>query len=464
MLSRIAKALRGLGLAFALVVPVACDKQSESPAASASADAVAGVFSQREKKLALRLSPLGEVPRDETNAVVDDARAAQLGRFLFFDERLSANGKVSCASCHEPDHGFSLEATLGHGIAGTPRHPPSLLNAAFHHWYNWDGSKDSLWAQAVGPLESPVEMGFTRAGLAHLVWVDAELRGAYEAIFGEMPDLSDATRFPKAARPVPAEPEHPHNQAWQAMAPQDRQAVNRVLTNVLKTIAAYQTKLVRKDAPFDTFVEGLRSDDDKKMAALSESQKRGLDLFLGKGNCVQCHTGPNFSDGTFHNLGLGPRDWLEADEGRWDGVTAVAKSEFNATGLYSDKTDGKRAQWIEFLTRTPEDHGQFKTPTLRNVALTPPYMHGGHFETLEEVVRFYSTLDERTQLGHREEMLVPLGLSDQEVDDIVAFLESLTGEPLADELKRPPSSPSLSPSLSRSPSPSPTHGPSVAKP
>lgn len=446
MLSRLIKSLGAPAGALLLGVSLAaagCDKQPEaqSQGASASADSVVGVFSKREKTLISRLSPLGEPPVDETNAVVDDERAAHLGQFLFFDERLSANGKVSCASCHEPDHGFALEATLGHGIAGTPRHPPSLLNAAFHHWYNWDGSKDSLWSQAIGPLESPVEMGFTRAGLAHLVYADAELRSAYEAIFDEMPDLSDTARFPNEARPVPDEPEHPHNQAWQAMAPEDRQAVNRVTTNVLKAIAAYQTKLVRVDAPFDTFVEGIEEGDEAKLAALSESQKRGLDLFLGKGNCVQCHTGPNFSDGTFHNLGLGPRDWLDEDEGRWEGVTAVSNGEFNATGLYSDKTDGKRAQWIEFLTRTSEDHGQFKTPSLRNVALTAPYMHGGHFETLEEVVRFYSTLDERVQLGHREEMLVPLGLTDQEIADIVAFLESLTGAPLPEDLTGQPSSP-----------------------
>ncbi|QDG50372.1 c-type cytochrome [Persicimonas caeni] len=443
MLSRVATYLGIVGVAAALSSSVACDKapEAERSASSASADSVVGVFSEREKKLIERLSPLGEPPVDETNAVVGDERAATLGQFLFFDTRLSQNNKISCASCHEPDHGFSVAATLGHGIAGTPRHPPSLLNAAYHHWYNWDGSTDSLWAQAVGPLESPVEMGFTRTGLAHLIYADAELRRAYEAIFGELPDMSDAERFPKEARPVPAEPEHAHDRAWQAMAPEDRQAVNRVLTNVTKAMAAYQTKLVRKDAPFDTFVEGLSEGDEAKMAALSESQKRGLDLFLGKGNCVQCHTGPNFTDGTFHNLGLGPRDWLDKDEGRWDGVTKVSKSEFNATGAYSDKIDGKRGQWIEFLTRTSEDHGQFKTPTLRNVELTAPYMHGGHFETLEEVVRFYSLLDERVQLGHREEMLVPLGLSDQEIDDVVAFLKSLTGEPLPDELTKQPASP-----------------------
>ncbi len=378
---------------------------------------------------------------DETNAVVDDERAARLGQFLFFDARLSQNGQVSCASCHMPDHGFAMPSPLGRGLDDTPRHVPSLLNAAFHHWYNWDGSTDSLWAQALGPLESPKEMAFTRTGLAHHIHADAELRRAYEAIFGELPKLSETARFPEHARPVPDDPEHPHHKAWAAMQPADRRAINRVLTNTTKAIAAYQTKLVRKNAPFDTFVEGLEEGDEAKLAALSESAKRGAELFVGKANCVACHTGPNFTDGTFHNLGLGPREWISKDEGRWDGVSAVSKSEFNAVGPYSDKTDGKRAQWIEFLTRTSEDHGQFKTPTLRNVELTAPYMHGGQFETLEEVVRFYSTLDEPVQLGHREEMLVPLGLTERDIDDLVAFLHSLTGEALPAELTRQPPSP-----------------------
>jgi cytochrome c peroxidase len=416
-----------------------CDRQpAESSDDAASSKGDEASLSKREEKLLMRLSPLGEPPIDETNAIATDERAARLGQFLFFDERLSENGQVSCASCHKPEEAFSMAAPLGEGLDKTRRHPPTLLNAAFHHWYNWDGSTDSLWAQAVGPLENPKEMGFTRAGLVQLIAGDDELRGAYESIFGVLPDLDT---LPAQARPVADDPDHPHHTAWAAMSPGDQKAVNQVLVNVTKALAAYQTQLVRDQAPFDTFVEGLRDQDAQKLEALSASARRGAKLFLGEAGCANCHTGPNFSDGSFHNLGLGPRDWLtEADEGRWDGVPLVKRSEFSSTGEFSDHTDGKRAQWSAFLTRTPEDHGQFKTPTLRNVAITAPYMHGGHFDTLEEVVRFYVTLGEQSRLGHREEMLVPLALSERDIDDLIAFLESLTGEPLDESLLHPPAS------------------------
>jgi cytochrome c peroxidase len=441
-----------LGIALAFVLGTACDGSATDDAAhtESATPAVDAALTARDERLLMRFSPLGEPPVDETNAVVGDERAARLGQFLFFDQRLSKNGEVSCASCHKPEQAFSTAAPLAEGLEKTPRHAPTLLNVGFHHWYNWDGSADSLWAQAIGPLENPSEMGFTRTGLVHLVANDQELRDAYEAIFAELPALEE---IPGQARPVPESPDHPHHKAWAAMGPANQEAVNRVLTDMAKALAAYQNKLVRGHAPFDTFVEGLRDNDPQKVAVLSASARRGAKLFLGEAGCANCHTGPNFSDASFHNLGLGPRDWLAGtdhggpDEGRWDGVSRVKASQFNSTGAFSDDTDGKRARWNAFLRRTSEDHGQFKTPSLRNVAVSAPYMHGGHFETLEDVVRFYVTLGEQVRVGHREEMLVPLALSERDIDDLVAFLESLTGEPLGSELLHPPASPT-SPTLS----------------
>jgi cytochrome c peroxidase len=434
----------------------ASPRQATAQAASSAKKTDAVAFSAAEKNLIARLTPLGPAPLDETNAVAGDPRAQHLGRFLFFDTRLSSNGAVSCATCHQPSHGFSAPTRLGHGLGVTLRHPPSLLNAAYYPWFDWDGRVDSIWAQAFGPLESPEEMGFSRTELAHLMADDPELRAAYEAIFGPMPDISDASRFPARARPVPKNPAHPDNLAWEAMSAKDRQTINRIASNVAKTIAAYVAQLVRADAPFDKFAQRLLDGDsaadrasrkpDEK-SALSPAAQRGLKLFVGKAGCIRCHVGPNFSDGSFHNLGLGPREWLSAsrqnggDQGRWVGVTQVKQNTFNALGPYSDDRDGESAKWLHYLKRTAEDHGQFKTPTLRNIALTPPYMHGGHFETLDEVVRFYSILHERGMVGHREEMLVPLGLSQVEIDAIVAFLKSLTGEPLPSELLHPPASP-----------------------
>lgn len=425
-------------------------------------------FSAHEIKRIAELSPLPEPPVDKTNAVVQDPRAAHLGQFLFFDTRLSANNEVSCATCHQPEHGFSAPTQLGHGLKKTPRHPPSLLNAVYYPWFDWDGRVDSIWAQAFGPLESPLEMGFSRTKLAHLMAQDDELRAAYENIFGPMPDLSDAMRFPPIAHPVADAPNDPASLAWQKMRPEDRKIINRIATNTTKAIAAYVARLVRGDAPFDRFVAKLTAsgtlspvnspvNSPAADTELSPQAQRGLKLFVGKAGCIRCHVGANFSDDSFHNLGLGPRDWLtpespdgaappanaliSGDSGRYKGVSQVKSNPFNAASAFSDTRDGKKAKWLHYLHQTSEDRGQFKTPTLRNIALSPPYMHGGHFDTLKEVVHFYSLLNEQVQIGHREDMLVPIGLTDAEEDELVAFLKSLSGAPLPPELLHPPATP-----------------------
>jgi cytochrome c peroxidase len=399
-------------------------------------------FTEQERRLIATLSPLPEPPANPTNAVAEDPEAAHFGRFLFFDRRLSGDGTVSCASCHNPRHGFSVPTRLGEGVDKTPRHPPSLLNAAYHKWYDWDGKADSLWAQAARPIENPAEHATSRTAVARLVYSTPSLAEAYTEIFEPLPDLSSTDRFPPEARPTPDRPDSAAHRAWQGMAPEDRRRVNRVFTNLLKSIAAYERRLVSGGAPFDRYVRGLKTGDAARLDALSPSAKRGLDLFIGEGRCVNCHNGPALTDGTFHNLGLGARPWLKRrDEGRWGGVERVKEATFNAAGPFSDQPSGRRADWLHFLKQTPEDHGQFKTPTLRNVELTAPYMHGGHFDTLEEVVEFYSTLDEQPQIGHREEMLEPLGLTDRQVDDLVAFLRSLTGDLPAARLMGPPAEP-----------------------
>lgn len=400
-------------------------------------------FSDRTLERVSSFSPLPSPPPDSTNRVADDDAAAHFGRFLFFDERLSGNGEVSCASCHRPNHGFSVPTRLGHGIGETPRHPPSLLDVAQHRWFDWDGKADSLWLQALRPLEKPNEHGTTRTAVARLVANTDELERAYEAVFEEsLPSMADESRFPPAARPRPDAPESEAHRTWRSMAKEDRKLVNRVASDVTKAIAAYERRLQTGDAPFDRFVRGVAEEEPELRRAMSPSAKRGLKLFVGKAGCARCHNGPNFTDETFHNLGLPDRPWLkDRDLGRWRGVEQVRESPFNATGPYSDAREGKGAKRIQFLKRTPEGRGQFKTPSLRNVARTPPYMHGGHFDTLEEVVRFYSTLAGTVDVGHREEMLDPLGLTDREIDDLVAFLEALSGERPPEKLLRPPDSP-----------------------
>ena len=432
--------LGALGMAL-----VGCERTADEEQASASmAEPQRLRFTDAEVREIRKMSPLPEVPGDETNAYAENPRAQHLGRFLFFDENLSGNGEVSCASCHKPEHGFSTADRFGKGLGETPRHPPSLLNIAYHHWYDWDGKADSLWSQAMRPLESPAEQATTRTDIVKYVYGDEELRRAYESIFGEIPDFSDDERYPPDARPVRDNPDDPQHQRWMSMTETQRQQVNLALTNLTKAIAAYQMQLVSQDAPFDDYVARLDEGDPADIDAISKSARRGLKIFVAKGNCVACHNGANFSDGTFHNLGLpAARPDEPADKGRMAGVETVKRTPFNAQGPFSDDTDGKRAKWLRFLARTPEDAGQFKTPTLRNVEKTPPYMHGGQFETLEQVVVFYSTLPGTARVGHREEMLEPLGLSESEIADLVAFLETLTGEPVDEELTKQPESPLL---------------------
>lgn len=412
------------------------DESDEPPAEGVT-------FSDAERERIYDLAAPDGPPTDATNAVADDPAAARLGQFLFFDTRLSSNGEVACASCHAPDKGFGDGLAVSEGVGTTGRHAPTALNAAYNRWQFWDGRADSLWSQALKPLEAPAEHGTNRLAVAHLVYRDAELKAAYEAVFGAMPDLADTERFPENARPVGDDPDHPHHQAWQAMAEADLQAVNRVFSNVGKAVAAYEMKLVSLEAPFDRFADALAAGDPSGGDAMTDSQKRGLKLFIGRANCVECHDGAMLTDREFHNLGLAPRAWLDPmDEGRYAGITALKADPFNAAGAFSDAPDGTRADEVRFLAQNDSSRGQFKTPTLRNVALTAPYMHGGHFETLEEVVRFYDELDESpVQVDQRDEVLVPLELDDAEVADLVAFLEALTGQPLDPSLTVQPDSP-----------------------
>lgn len=414
--------------------------------ASARADATLPVFSPDEIRLILQHSPPPPPPPDPTNAVADDPRAAKLGQFLFFDPRLSSNGKVSCATCHDPALGFADGKPQSEGVGGVGvRHTPSVWNAAHNRWQFWDGRADTLWSQALKPLESELEMGFSRLEVVHLLRRDADLRGAYERIFGALGDFDDPSRFPAAARPSPYGRPDARAQAWARMSAEDQDAVNRVFANAGKAIAAYERKLVSRGAPFDRFAAALRVGDSAGLAALSPSAQRGLKLFIGRAKCRLCHSGPNFSDGEFHNTGVPPRGGgMPRDPGRYEGAVKVLADPFNAAGSYSDERLSEAGRMLQFLANRPENWGLFKTPGLRNVARTAPYMHQGQFATLEEVVTFYSTREGAVPMGHhrQETILTPLGLTEQERADLVAFLTSLNEEsPPEEALVRRPASP-----------------------
>ena len=368
---------------------------------------------------------------DPTNAFFEEEAAQVFGRELFYDARLSRNATQSCGSCHVPELGFADGLLLAEGAGVAARHTPSLLSVARQDWYLWDGGCDSLWCQAVGPMENPSEMDFSRGELAHLIHGDEDYKKAYEDLFGSMPPIDDDTRFPVLARPNWSDEESLDHLNWMSMLPSDREAVNRVLTNVSKALGAFQGRIERVASPFDSFAQAVREDDLETQDLYSDQALEGYKLFVGRAGCVRCHSGSLFSSGAFVNAGVGDRDWLtEPDEGRIEGVLDVLENPFNAAGAFSDDPLGKRAQELLDLSPEPEMLGSFKVPTLRNVALSPPYMHGGQLASLKEVLEHYSTLEENPREGETDARLQPLNLTPEESRQLVAFLESLTGEHL----------------------------------
>ena len=291
-------------------------------------------FDAKDVAKILTHQPLGAPPPDRTNRHADDPQAARLGRYLFFDKRLSGNGAIACATCHDPSRAFTDGKSLSQGIATGKRHVPTLLNVAWQRWFFWDGRADSAWAQAVGPIESASEMGSDRGRLARLVAADAELRGAYEAVFGEIPKVD---------------------------------APDKILAQTGKALAAYERTLVSADSEFDRFAAALASGDAGAQARYPEAAKRGLALFVGKANCRLCHAGPLFSDGEFHNVGVPTLDKSPPrDAGRYAAIETVRNDPFNGAGAYSDDPKGARAGELAMLARTSDLWGEFRTPTLRN--------------------------------------------------------------------------------------------------
>ena len=397
-------------------------------------------FSERDLSRLLKLSPLPEPPLDETNRFDGDPRAEALGRFLFFDAALSRDGTIACSTCHDPALAFSDGKPVAIGLGEGTRRTPSLLNAAYGRWYYHDGRADTLWSQALKPLEAPHEMGGDRVAIARRVHADQALRRAVEVLRGPLPALDDEARFPAHARPDPSSPKASHAVAWAAMAEADREAINRLFSDLGKFLAAFERRLVSRDSAFDRFVEGLREDDGAKRAALSASAQRGVALYLGRGRCRLCHNGPNFTDGEFHSLGLAARGGgMPEDAGRYEGVPQLLADEFNAAGDYSDAPDGARARQLRGLLAGPANWGEFKTPSLRDVDRRAPYMHAGQFGELAEVLNFYSTLEGAAPLHqHQEQVLTPLELDERELGDLGAFLRSLRGAPLGEAWTTPP--------------------------
>jgi cytochrome c peroxidase len=365
----------------------------------------------------LWIGSLPPLPPDPSNRFGDDPRAAALGQMLFFDTRLSLNGKVACGTCHLSGKLFQDGTPLAHGVGTTDRRTMTVIGTAYSPWLFWDGRKDSLWAQALGPMENPVEHGGDRTMYAHLV--AEHYRQEYEALFGPLPELS---HLPEHAGPVPG---MAAEAAWEAMPEADRQAVTQVYVNMGKAIAAYERLLNPGLSRFDRYVDAVMDRDTQAMKKLfNADETAGLKLFIGKAECTQCHNGPLFTDNHFHNTGVPAVEDLPEDTGRALGALQVLVDEFNCLSEHSDAGPEDCAE-LRFMISEGEDLvRQFKPPSLRNVAERAPYMHAGQFKSLEEVLEHYSSAPE-APAGHSE--IEPLDLTEKEKAQIIAFLKTLSG-------------------------------------
>lgn len=374
----------------------------------------------------LALESLPPLPPDPSNAVADEPMAADFGAKLFLDPRLSGNGGISCATCHQSVRHFTDGLQKGQAIGTSKRNTPSIIGTAYSPWSYWDGRRDSQWSQALSPLEDPNEQGTNRIHVVRVVAQDASYRGQYETLFGPLPDLGDTARFPdvREAAHRPA-----WKTAWSSMTLDDRVAINRAFANIGKVIAAFERTLMPGASRFDDYVAAVINRDlQAQKTALTDDEIHGLRLFVGEASCTQCHNGPLFTNNEFHNTGVLSAEGEVPDKGRVVGVREVLENPFNCLGDYSDDPE-RFCPELEFIRTGPDLIGAFRTPSLRNLEHTAPYMHKGQVATLAEAVAHYNRAPD-AMIGHNEAK--PLRLSARQLRQLEAFLKTLSG-PVGDE-------------------------------
>ncbi len=389
---------RALLLAAALLLPAGCERESAAPTVTAAARAAradqstAGWNSHELRTLrSLALARLPPPPPSPGNRHADAPLARALGARLFTDTRLSANGRISCASCHQPDRHFSDGLPRARGIATLSRHTPSLLGVAWSPWQFWDGRADSLWAQAAQPLHNAREQGLSAARLLSVL--EQHYRGPYEQLFGPLP-----------ARLAGADDEL------------------RLFSNAGKALEAYERQLRPQPSRFDDYLASL--DQHHPGTVLNSSELHGLRLFMGRGQCLRCHFGPLLSNHGFHNTGLASRSDGVPDAGRDTGLALLLADPLNCQGRFHDSQPATCPQLHHVRRHAPEWLGAFKVPSLRGVAATAPYMHDGRFATLEAVVQHYVRAPNPDgDHGHTE--LRPLTLDAGEQQSLADFLKTL---------------------------------------
>ncbi len=350
-----------------------------SPAASSP------VFSAKEVQHILALGPWPPATRpDPGNHVSGQAQAIELGRRLFRDPRMSPVGYIACVTCHQPDRSFTDRKARAHGLADLPRNTPALANLRQQRWFGWGGSSDSLWMASIRPMLDAREFDASPKTITRLFERDPELAACYRRVFRDSP----------------------------------RRDQQDTVVNVGKALAAFQETLVTGRTPFDDFRDALQRHDAISAASYPIAALRGLKIFVGQTNCVACHNGPNFSDGEFHAGAVFATDAAPDDAGRLEGARSLKASRLNLLGPYND--DPRRVNALATRRLVPQERmrGQYRTPSLRNVAVTGPYLHNGQLDRLQDALQHVL----RPPIGAHTP------LSAQQVDDLAAFLATLTDQ------------------------------------
>ncbi|OUU25156.1 MAG: hypothetical protein CBC13_02435 [Planctomycetia bacterium TMED53] len=345
-----------------------------------------------------------------------------LGEMIFHSNEISGEGERSCATCHDPDKAFQDRQSHPRGAQGIARDTPSLWGVGEQRWFGWDGRWDSLWAQALEPIEAKQEMDSDRLLLLRWIAADSERKKLYESNFGKFPDM--------AGVPERARKGEDWNPEFLRLPQKKQQELNRAFSNAGRAVEAFERRLVPPRSAFDEYLEALASGDAEKAAQYPVDARRGLIIFLDQGRCVFCHNGPLFSDGEFHDTGLISAGSSARDSGRYGGIMELRANPFNLLGDYSEDSQSTAADRTRRLKRDSRMWGAFRTPGLRGVSQTAPYFHDGSRIDLGEVVRFYSRRQNARPVhqgaGHHGERLVePLGLTPTEESLLEQFLKTL---------------------------------------
>jgi cytochrome c peroxidase len=332
---------------------------------------------------------------DGSNRASGEVAAIQLGRMLFADTRLSHDQSMSCASCHQPDNWFQDGRALSQGRETLTRNTPSIVDIAWSRWFGWDGAHDNMWSLSLRALTATSEMASTPASLATFLRADATYGCGLSVVF----DLD-----PEAA------------------------SDEQIFVALGKLLAAYMQTLISAPSSFDRFRMALDTGNRVVVDAYPDAAKRGLKLFVGHGRCHFCHFGPRLTNDEFADVTVPYFTNKGVDKGRFDGIRKLLRSPYTRIGQHSDNTTSLAADYTRYVQSRSRNFGEFKVPSLRNVARTSPYMHDGSLASLDDVVRHYSEIDENRLHGRVDQLLRPLKLDRQQTSDLVAFLRTLSSD------------------------------------